>query len=258
MSLGKFMNKTTPLVIGHRGSPAKRPENTLASFEEAVRDGADMIEYDVQLSADGVALVIHDADLARTTSGEGQVWQGKSEAIRALDAGSWFGGQYGDARVPTLDEVLSAFGRRILMNIELKPECVCRPDQGPGGVILVVEMVRAAGLFDRVLFSSFSFDALRVVRTLAAEANIAVLTNGLERGVDPVLLCQAIGAIACNPDIEYLEKSTVERLQRAGLAVLPYGGGQGDQVEAMKKALTLDCDGFFANDPEAWAKLIGR
>ena len=246
----KFINKQTPLIIGHRGCPAKRPENTLASFEQAVLDGADMIEFDVQLSADGLPLVIHDPDLARTTNGTGQVWQCSGTDVCALDAGS---GQ----RVPRLAQVLEAFGGRVLMNIELKRECLCHPEPGPTAVALVLEMVRAAGLMDQVLFSSFSFDALRVIRALDKGANLAVLSYGPENGADPVLLCRAVGALSLNPDIAYLDKPTVELLHHAGLAVLPYGGEPG-QAEAMKKALDLGCDGFFADDPGAWAKLVGR
>lgn len=257
MALSKLMNRPTPLIIGHRGCPAKRPENTMASFEQALLDGADMIEFDVQLSADGLPMVIHDPDLSLTTSGTGQIWQCRGDEVCSLDAGCWYDKKFKGECVPRLADVLETFGQRVLMNIELKPDCLCRPEPGPTAVALVVEMVRAAGLMDRVLISSFSYDALRIVRAMDSGANLAVLSYGPENGADPVLLCRAVGAISLNPDIEYLEKSTVERLHEAGLAVLPYGGGP-DQTEPMKKALALDCDGFFADDPGAWAEMVGR
>jgi len=77
-----------PLKIGHRGAAGEAPENTLASFDLALRQGADGIEFDVQLSSDGVPMAIHDARLARTTSGSGWVWEHRASVLRRLDAGS--------------------------------------------------------------------------------------------------------------------------------------------------------------------------
>src|SRR5438105_10865643 len=101
------------LVVGHRGSPAQRPENTLPSFELAVEQGVDAIELDVHLTADGQLAVIHDATLERTTNLSGSVAQMTMDAIRAADAGYRFGpdeathpyrGQ--GLHVPTLPEVV--------------------------------------------------------------------------------------------------------------------------------------------------------
>src|ERR1022692_3515737 len=79
-----------PLKIGQRGAAGGAPENTLASFELALREGAEGIALDVRLSADGVPVVICDARLSRTTSGNGRVHQHKANTLLQLDAGSWF------------------------------------------------------------------------------------------------------------------------------------------------------------------------
>src|SRR5689334_18281508 len=79
-----------PLNIGHRGASGEAPENTLASFELAWQQGADGIELDIQLSSDGVPVVIHDPDLRRTTSGDGRVNESHARILKRLDAGSWF------------------------------------------------------------------------------------------------------------------------------------------------------------------------
>ncbi len=75
-----------PLKIGHRGAAGEAPENTLASFDLAWRQGVDGIEFDVQLSSDHVPMVIHDARLSRTTSGGGWVWVHRASVLRRLDA----------------------------------------------------------------------------------------------------------------------------------------------------------------------------
>ncbi len=115
------------LVVGHRGAAAIAPENTLASFRLAVAQGADAIELDVHLTGDGVPVVIHDPDLARTTDRAGAVAALSLAEVQAADAGARFtrdGGRsfpYRGAgvRVPTLDEVLRALPRVPLL-IELK------------------------------------------------------------------------------------------------------------------------------------------
>lgn len=81
---------TRPLLIGHRGYPARYPENTLASFRGAMEAGCDMIELDVTLTRDRKVVVIHDDTLDRTTTGKGLVASHSLEEITALDAGSWF------------------------------------------------------------------------------------------------------------------------------------------------------------------------
>ena len=80
-----------PLIIGHRGASALAPENTLAAFRRAINDGADGIEFDVRLAKDGVAVVIHDATLERTTGSiRSRVSQLTAAELNAIDVGSWF------------------------------------------------------------------------------------------------------------------------------------------------------------------------
>ena len=100
---------TPPLVIAHRGDSAHRPENTLASFAGALTTGAALVELDVQLTADGELVVIHDPLLERTTTGSGDVRRMTLAAVRAVSAG--YPARFGDAwkgeRVPTLAEALT-------------------------------------------------------------------------------------------------------------------------------------------------------
>lgn len=103
-----------PLIIGHRGASALAPENTLVAFKRALDDGADGLEFDVHLSADGVPVVIHDDTLRRTGLRPGKVADFSSQELAAVDVGSWFNRrfprhtrpEYAEARVPTLERVL--------------------------------------------------------------------------------------------------------------------------------------------------------
>jgi glycerophosphoryl diester phosphodiesterase len=126
------------------------PENTITAFALAAEQGADGIELDVQLSADGVPVVIHDRDVKRTTDGQGAVSKLSLEQLQGLDAG--------DGRpVPTLDEVFEIFGPSLLYNVELKSGFW--PDKKLAAA--VAERIEGHQLEDRVLVSSFNFVAVR-------------------------------------------------------------------------------------------------
>ena len=111
---------TRPLVIAHRGASADAPENTIAAFELALEQGADGIELDVHLSADGHPVVIHDFTLERTTNGSGPVSAQRVRDLKRLDAGGWRERRFLGQRVQTLQEVLERFRDRARFWIELK------------------------------------------------------------------------------------------------------------------------------------------
>src|SRR5574340_1848713 len=101
---------TRPLIYAHRGSSIHAPENTLAAFGKALEQGADGIELDAKLSADGEVVVIHDQTVKRTTSGQGRVNQLTLEQLRRLEAGWRMGPAFAGERIPSLEEVLEFVG----------------------------------------------------------------------------------------------------------------------------------------------------
>ncbi|MFN2146831.1 MAG: glycerophosphodiester phosphodiesterase, partial [Anaerolineales bacterium] len=108
-----------PLVIAHRGASAFAPENTLSAFTLAVKQGADAIELDAKLTADGRVVVYHDLTLDRTTSGKGKLAEKSLAELKRLDAGSFMGQEFRGERIPTLDEVFETVGDTLLINVEL-------------------------------------------------------------------------------------------------------------------------------------------
>ncbi len=107
-------------VIAHRGASGIAPENTLAAVDIAIEQKVDMIEIDVHLSADGQLMVIHDESLERTTDGEGMIHEYTAKELKKLDAGAWFGPEFSEEKIPTLDEVLTRIRGRATCLIELK------------------------------------------------------------------------------------------------------------------------------------------
>ena len=157
-----LVDPSARLVIAHRGDSAHAPENTMEAFASAVHVGADALELDVRLTRDERVVVMHDADVVRTTSGQGLVSSLSIEQLGALDAGVHFSGDGGHTfpfrarrvRVPTLDQVLSAFPETPLL-IEVKETRAALP---------AADVVRRHGAAARVVFGSEIDDAMRVLR----------------------------------------------------------------------------------------------
>jgi glycerophosphoryl diester phosphodiesterase len=147
-------------VIAHRGGRARAPENTLEAMRLGIADGADALEFDVRLSADGEVVVIHDPTVDRTTDGTGTVQRMTLAELKSLDAGARFRGRALDqanitkTRIPTLDEVLRSFPR-IPVLIEIK---------APLAASATRRLIEKHGAEERCLVDSFSSTALNAFR----------------------------------------------------------------------------------------------
>jgi len=174
MAAQGFPYGTRPLNFGHRGAPKVAPENTLASFQKAREMGADGVELDVMLCADGEVVVSHDFSVDRTTDGQGRVQDLPLADLKALDAGSWFGAEFRGERMPTLLEVVQWAGDDLLLNIELKNLGI-----GTEGLeSKVIAIVREHKLEQRVVLSSFNPLVLRRIRQLAPTLHTGLLYSG--------------------------------------------------------------------------------
>ena len=166
-----------PLLIGHRGYPAKFPENTLASFEGAIQAGCDMIELDVTITDDRKVVVIHDDTLDRTTNGKGLVGYFTLEEIKQLDAGKWFAPRFSGERVPELAEVMKLTAGRCMVNIEIKESAFEGTYPSDSIEHQVVDLVKACGAMDRVIVSSFDARILRRIAAMEEPPAIALISD---------------------------------------------------------------------------------
>lgn len=147
----------SPLIFGHRGASDEAPENTLSAFGLALSQKADGIELDVQLSADGWPVVIHDFSVDRTTDGIGKVSDLTVSDLQALRIN-------GDEKIPTLDEVFEAFGPQLVYNVEIKDLSI--KDRGLEAAI--ADRIEAHQLADRILISSFNPFSIKRFRKYAS------------------------------------------------------------------------------------------
>jgi glycerophosphoryl diester phosphodiesterase len=168
----KVLTKERPLVIGHRGYCQFAPENTLPSFDLAIEAGVDLVELDFHQSKDGVLIVIHDADLRRTTDARRQ-WKKRvnrvnsrtATEIRDLDAGRWFHKKFGGVQVPTLAQAIERIGKESVALIEHKS----------GEANAVVKLLRETRTINRVVVQSFDWVFLQELHHLAPDLVIAAL-----------------------------------------------------------------------------------
>jgi len=237
-----FSQLTRPAIIAHRGASRYAPENTLAAFHMAVEQGAEALELDVALSAEGEVVILHDDTVDRTTDGTGRVGALTLADLKRLDAGSFFSPAFRGERIPTLAEVLEAVGHKILINIELKANLKWA-DPLPAKV---AEIVQRHGLEDGVLYSSFSPWALARIHKLTPQVPIGFLTlPGFLGKLGAGLFGRWLPHQARNPSFKEVTPDGVAHLHRQGKRVYPYTVNQLEDIQRMIRA---GVDGFFTDD----------
>lgn len=210
------------VVAAHRGANRLAPENTVSAFQAALSKGAAALELDVHLTSDEELVVIHDARLDRTTSGTGPVRSLSAEEVRALDAGSWYAGDFAGESVPTLDDVLELTHGRARLNIELKASWADRVAER------VIETVSSHAAADRVVMMSFDLNSVLATRrhlTSARwrdQASIVVLPIVTQPIADPLAFVQATGMDGLNYPPQWWDAGLIERFRDGGLIV--HGG----------------------------------
>lgn len=238
-----------PIIFAHRGASSYAPENTLASFELALALQADAIELDVKLSADGQVIVIHDSTVDRTTNGKGKVRDLTLAELKALDAGSSFSPKFAGEKIPTLEEVFEAMGKRTFINIELKNYTTRSDDL----VELVCMLVKRYQLQKYVMFSSFFPSALSKARSYLPEVPRGLLAlNGL-LGVWARSFGFSFGKYdALHPNLKDFTQQEVTRVHRLKRRVHVYTV---NKAEDMRRLFKWGVDGIFTDDPKLAVKV---
>jgi glycerophosphoryl diester phosphodiesterase len=235
------------LRIAHRGASGDAPEHTRPAFARAVDAGVDMIELDVQLSRDHRLVVMHDLDLARTTNGQGTVRDHTLAELQRLDAGSWFGPQFAGEPVLSLDEVIDIVATRARLNVEVKAPAA---DWAPLAANLIA-MLRARGVLEATVISSFEMQALATVRAEASDARLGVLWQSPD--LDAAwAAAQELRATSIHPYWMLASPQVIETAHARGLEVLTWTV---NDVAVMRTLVEHGIDGIISDFPTRFAGL---
>lgn len=238
----------SPMIIAHRGASGYAPENTMASFQMAQKLGSQGIELDVQLTKDGVPVVIHDELLDRTTNLCGQVSTYTWEELRQADAGSWMGEAWREEKVPALEEVLDAFSGMFL-NIELKNSVVSHPGLEEKVISLITRYCDLAN----VILSSFNPQSVQRIKQLAPEISTGFLYETEPEHTSAIGFAVELLADAVHPDYQLLTEEKVYTFHEHGLLVNTWTV---NDPEEMKKMVRMGVNGIITNYPDRLKELI--
>lgn len=241
-----------PVVFAHRGASAHAPENTLVAFELAAAQGADGIELDAKLTADGHVVVFHDQTLERTTDGIGRLVHKQLAELRALDAGSHFGPQFRGEKIPLLEEVFESVGKKLFTNVELTNYAT----PWDGLVEHVCGLVKKCGLEDRVMFSSFLPTNLRKARTLLPDVPRGLLAAQKWKGAWARSFGFSFGDYAAlHPHVADVDAHEVQRVHRLRRRIHVWPVNEQQDIRNLKN---WGADGIFTKDPALALSILGR
>ncbi|MEV4034737.1 glycerophosphodiester phosphodiesterase [Streptomyces umbrinus] len=221
------------LTIGHRGIMGVEPENTLRSFIAAQQAGLDLIELDLHLSKDGALVVMHDADVDRTTDGSGRIAEKTLAELRVLDAGR-------GERIPVFEEVLDAVTAPL--QAEIKDVAAARA---------LAEVMNRRDLVGRVEVLSFHDEAIAEIARLVPGVRTALVAS--RYGIDVVERATAVGATSLVLNIRRLTLEVVERARKADLRIIGWVVNTQDHLRLVR---ALELDGATTDYPEI--KRTGR
>lgn len=233
------------MCVAHRGFSGKAPENTLAAVRMAMAlPYVRWIEIDVQLTKDGIPVVIHDFTLDRTTNGHGKVKEMDYEHIRRLDAGSWKGRAFRGERVPSLEEVLNLASGRLHLNIELKTS----GEMYPGLEKAVIDLVNSLEMRDKVVLTSFDAGALQRSKELDPRFHTGLIYDS--RGGDPAKKLQELDCSLLSISFDRLDSGLAKLLVGRGVKMMAWTV---NKAKEMRRLAEMSPDIMICtNRPDIW------
>jgi glycerophosphoryl diester phosphodiesterase len=237
-----------PRIFAHRGGGKLAPENTLAAIAVGQSLGFSAHEFDVKLSKDGVAILLHDATLERTTNGKGRAADLTFADLEKLDAGEWYSEAFIGEHVPSFERAAHLLRSKDTMaNVEIKPTPGSERETGLKVAADAREFWKGAAV--QPILSSFSFDALMA----AKEAAPALWRGWL---VDEIKdedwgRLKTLGAVSLHTNQKKIRAEDVKRLKSEGYRVMLYTV---NEVETAERLFDMGVDGLFTDNLREFAK----
>lgn len=232
-------------ITAHRGSSRTAPENTIPAIEAAVEEMADSVEIDVQMTADGVVVLGHDASLKRVAGVNRSIASMTFEELEKLDVGSWFSSEYAGTRIPSLSEVLELCSQKTSLNIEIK--YVGKNSELPEKT---AEMVREYGMENQCVITSTNLSYLKRVKEALPEIRTGYIISA------------AYGNFYSSEDVDFISirsgfvtSALMQNAHEQGKAVYAWTVNTKSELERLT---LLGVDGIITDRPVLAREIVYR
>ena len=232
------------LVVAHRGASGHAPENTLAAMKKAIEMNAEMSELDVQETADGEIILLHDNTTERTGKKDLNIWELNYSELKDIEVGEWFSEEFKGEPIPTLKEVIDLVRGKMKLNIEMKAN---KHEKRLAERSLKIVMDN--NFLDQVVFTSFKFDEIRKIRELNKEAEVGYIFGKLPHNVD--VFSEDIDLLSAH--YQTVDAEFVQKAEAAGMEVAVWTV---NTPEDMKRMIELGVDQIITNYPDILRKVL--
>jgi glycerophosphoryl diester phosphodiesterase len=233
-------------VQAHRGASGHAPENTIPAFLLARRMGADGIECDIHLSADGEFMVCHDETVNRTSNGHGKISEMTVPELKKLDFGSWYGAEYANTRIPTLDEMLDVVSCMEIINIEVKSF----GEDSTDAIDRFYAILSGRNVLKKVIISSFHIELLREMKERHPDFYTAFLYEGKREA--GILLAKEYLCDAIHPYKGDVDENLISLAREKELGINVWTLNEEEEIEHIGQ---LGVTGVITNYPDIALKV---
>jgi glycerophosphoryl diester phosphodiesterase len=233
-------------IVAHRGASGYAPENTLSAMKKAIEMKSYMSELDVQETADGEIILLHDKSLKRTTGVDKNIWEMNYADLKGLDVGSWYSADYKNEPIPTLQEVISLVKGKMKLNIELKAN---KHEKKLAERSL--KIVEDNNFLDQVVFTSFKFDEIRKIREINKDAKVGYIFGQLPEDVD--VFTEDIHLLSVN--YKTVDENFMKMAKASGKEVAVWTVNKKEDMERMIK---LGVNEIITNYPDRLVELLNN
>jgi glycerophosphoryl diester phosphodiesterase len=239
-----------PLLLGHRGAAGEAPENTWPAFETARASGAHGFEVDVLLTRDRAPVCVHDLTLQRIAGGHGAIQSMNLSDISKLDVGGHFHPRYAGERIPRFEDVLSEYGKDMILDVEIKGYSPF----SEGIEEVVVKLLRERDLLDTVIISSFNPVILKRVKALAPDLRIGsnYISDTLLQ-LRRIWFAPFLKPYSKHPQPGQVDEAYIKRQHKRGIKVIPWGVNDPEEI---RRLFDLGVDGIISDFPGRLVKLM--
>ncbi len=241
------------MVQAHRGASAYAPENTLPSFELAVKMNADGVENDIHLTTDNRYVVCHDDDIARTSTGKGLISQSDYKTLLQYDFGVKYKPEFEGTKIPLLEQFMETVKDMKVINIELKGPFIT--SDKTKAFKMLYDIIDSFGCIEKSMISSFEHTLIKELKEVSPDLRTALLYGHVMTASETVSFVQKYNADFIHPALSCVNKEIVDECRKNGIGCNIWTV---DAPEHIKLAIDMEPTGIITNVPDRVLKALGR